>query len=269
MANPKPSNSESVPHSSSPAPRSEFRVPSSRVLIVDDEESIRVTLAEFIKDERYEVHTAADADEALRLIDDQPFDVVVTDIVLPRVSGVALLNEIHKRRPDTQVIMITGDPTVETAVEAVRAGAFDYLTKPVSKSAINRAIANAARVKSMTDEKRRLEEEKRRYQKHLQDLVDERTKELQESEAHYRGIVQYQTECIDRWLPNGTLTFVNDAYCQYYGKSREELIGCNWIESVTREDRDQMREYVEHLKKAVSPESPVLSSEHREVVANG
>ncbi|MCD6136904.1 response regulator [Candidatus Bipolaricaulota bacterium] len=259
----------SIQHSEFPVPRSELRAPRSRVLIVDDEESIRVTLAEFIKDDTYEVHTAADVDEALKLIEDHPFDVVVTDIVLPRVNGVVLLKEVKKKWPDTQVVMLTGDPTVETAVEAVRAGAFDYLTKPVSKEAINRVVANAARIKSVIDEKRILEAEKRRYQEHLQEMVEERTRDLQRSEAHYRGIVQYQTECIDRWLPDGTLTFVNDAYCQYYGKSREELIGSNWIDCVALEDRDEVKAYVERLKDSLTPENPVLATEHREVVAGG
>ena len=264
-----PRPNPSIPHSEFPVPSSALRAPRSRVLIVDDEESIRVTLAEFIKDDTYEVHTAADVDEALKLIEDRPFDVVVTDIVLPRVNGVVLLKEVKKKWPDTQVIMLTGDPTVETAVEAVRAGAFDYLTKPVSKEAINRVVANAARIKSVIDEKRILEAEKRRYQEHLQEMVEERTRDLQRSEAHYRGIVQYQTECIDRWLPDGTLTFVNDAYCQYYGKSREELIGSNWIDFVTFEDRDEIKAHVERLKDSLTPENPVLATEHREVVAGG
>lgn len=241
----------------------------ARVLIVDDEESIRVTLAEFVKDDQYDVHTAADAEEALRLIEDQPFDVVVTDIILPRVNGVALLGEIRKRWPDTQVIMLTGDPTVETAAEAVRAGAFDYLIKPVPKSAIRRVVANAVQVKTLTDEKRKLEESNKWYQHHLEELIEARTKELRKSESHYRGIVQYQTECIDRWLPDGTLTFVNDAYCQYYGKSRDELIGINWMEVVTPEDRDRLRAYVERLTNTVTVGDPVLDTEHQEVAAKG
>ncbi len=241
----------------------------ARVLIVDDEESIRITLAEFIKEDGYTVHTAEDAAEALRLMDEHAFDVVVTDIVLPRVNGVALLKMIHERSPDTQVIMLTGDPAVETAAEAVRAGAFDYLTKPVSQNAIRRVVGNAAQIKELTDEKQRLEEENKKYQQHLERMVEERTAALRESEAHYRGIVQYQTECIDRWLPDGTLTFVNDAYCDYYGKSHDEFIGSNWLGVVTQEDRERVQAHVERLKATLTPENPISTSEHREVAATG
>jgi len=366
----------------------------ARVLIVDDEESIRVTLAEFIKEDQYEVHIAGDAKEALRLIEDQPFDVIVTDIILPRMNGVALMKKIRERSPDTQVIMLTGDPTVETATEAVRAGAFDYLTKPVSKNAIRQVVASAATVKLMIDEKRKLEESNRWYKHHLEELVEKRTTALRKSEAkyratfestgtamviieedttvsmvngqfeklcgysreeiegkkswkefvvkedlermkayhdarraeggqaplsyefrlvardggirniyltismipgakrsiaslsditelkrteealrqskeHYRGIVQYQKECIDRWLPDGTLTFVNDAYCSYYGKSRDELIGTDWMEAVAQADHEEMLAYAERLRDMVAQGNPVLTTEHREVAAGG
>lgn len=366
----------------------------ARVLIVDDEESIRTTLAEFIKEDRYVIDTAEDAAEALRLMDKYAFDVIVTDIVLPRMNGVALMKEIRKRSPDTQVIMLTGDPSVESAAEAVRAGAFDYITKPVSKDAIRRVVANAAQIKVLSDEKRELEESNRWYQNHLEELVEKRTKALQESEARYRatfestgtammiievdttllmvngefeklcgysreeiegkkswtefvakedlermktyhdvrrteggnapssyefrllardggiknifltvgmipgtkrsiaslsditklkqaeeaaresearyrGIVQYQTECIDRWLPDGTVTFVNDAYCRYYGKTRDELIGAKWKDVVVEEEREHMPEYAERLKATLTPEQPIVTNERREVAADG
>jgi len=99
----------------------------AKVLIVDDERSIRATLAEFVREDGHEVRTAETAMEALQLIQADPPDVVVTDVILPRMSGVELLGRIHERFPDVQVIMITGEPTVETAAEAVRRGAFDYL----------------------------------------------------------------------------------------------------------------------------------------------
>jgi len=241
----------------------------ARVLIVDDEESIRITLAEFIKENGYSIKTASSGPEALALIEKKNFDVIVSDIVLPGMSGIILLQKIRQKSPDTQVIMLTGDPTVETASEAVRAGAFDYLTKPLTKQAIKNTVRNAAKVKKLNDEKKLLARQNAEHQEQLERLVQERTQELQNSEARYRAIVQYQTECIDRWQPDGTLTFVNDAYCKFYGKPRDQLIGTPWMDSVLEEDKKKASAHIEHLKSTVTPQNPLLSSQHREVSGDG
>jgi signal transduction histidine kinase len=148
------------------------------VLIVDDEKSIRITLGEFLRLDGHEVRTAEDADKALALMAQCSFDVVVTDIILPRASGVTLLQQIREQAPDIRVIMMTGEPTVDTAVQAVRAGAHDYLSKPVSKRGLLAAVGQAVRFKALLDEKHRLEAENREYQENLERLVEERTKVL-------------------------------------------------------------------------------------------
>jgi signal transduction histidine kinase len=143
----------------------------ARILIVDDERSIRTTLSAFLQDEGYEVEVAEDVGRAQELLSLADYDVVVSDIILPRVTGVALLKQIRKTAPDVQVIMMTGEPTVETAVESVREGAHDYLTKPVGKSAILRTVAHALKIK-------KLEDENREHREHLEQLVETRTHEL-------------------------------------------------------------------------------------------
>ena len=160
---------------------SEIRVPRSRVLIVDDEKSIRLGLKEFLLAEGYQVEVAAEAKEGLRLLEARTFDVVVSDIVLPGIDGIELLEAVRGAAPDVQVIMITGQPTVDTAGAAVRAGAFDYLSKPVGKNAILRSVGNAAKVKAVDDERRRLEKENHHYQENLERLVEARTGELQQA----------------------------------------------------------------------------------------
>ena len=121
----------------------------ARVLVVDDEKSIRLTLRTFLQDRGYEVETADDATQAQALLSRDAYDVVVSDIILPGVSGVELLKAIRAAAPAAQVIMMTGEPAVETAAEAVRAGASDYLTKPVAKAAVLRSVANAIRLKAI------------------------------------------------------------------------------------------------------------------------
>ena len=102
----------------------------ARILIVDDEKSIRRTLGEFLRADGHEVIEAEDADVALRQLNEREFDVVVTDIILPRVNGVELLRRIQAAASHVQVVMMTGEPTVETASESLRAGAADYLSSP-------------------------------------------------------------------------------------------------------------------------------------------
>ena len=158
----------------------------ANVLIVDDEKSIRVTMGRFLQDDGHDVRSAEDADEALSLLGSVALDVVVSDIILPRVNGVELLKRIRSVAPLVQVIMMTGEPTVNTASEAVRAGAFDYLTKPISKEAIRACVRRAAQLKKLDDEKRVLTEENRRYREDLEQLVEARTLALQESEKQLR-----------------------------------------------------------------------------------
>ena len=147
----------------------------AKILIVDDEKSIRRTLGEFLLADAHEVVEAEDADTALLRLQETEFDLVVTDIVLPRVTGVELLRRIQATAPHIQVVMMTGEPTIETATEALRMGATDYLFKPITKVAILRVVANAVRLKTLEDTQRRLEAENRAHQANLERLVEERT----------------------------------------------------------------------------------------------
>jgi len=198
---------------------------SARVLVVDDEKSIRTTLREFLSDAGYEVFMAEDADAALGLLKAQSLDIVVTDIILPRVNGVELLHRIHDADPRVEVIMMTGEPTLDTATESLRAGAFDYLHKPINKEAILKTVATAARVKALDDEKWRLEEENREYQKHLESLVDKRAHALKESEKRYRDLVENLQEGIWAIDTEGRTTFVNSRMGELLGYAPADMIG--------------------------------------------
>ena len=161
---------------------------SARVLVVDDERSIRTVLRAFLRKAGHDVDVAEDAKIAQDLLADGEYDVVVSDIVLPGLSGVALLHAIREHAPDVQVIMMTGEPTVETAIETLRAGAFDYLAKPVSKEAIVRTVGHATRLSTSERERVRLGEENRQYQENLERLVEKRTEELRESQDQLRQV---------------------------------------------------------------------------------
>ncbi len=162
-----------------------------RILVVDDDKNIRILLCKYLTDAGYRVNMAGNAISAVRLLERMDFHVVVTDILLPDVKGTDLLFSIRSRFPFTKVILMTGEPNIESATRALRGGAFDYLTKPLKKDDLFRSIPKAVMMKDLDDENRRLADENRRYQEHLEELVEERTGELA---VLSRRIIEIQEE---------------------------------------------------------------------------
>ena len=114
------------------------------VLVVDDEVNLRKVLRALLERAGYRVRTAADGAEALDAMAAEPATVVVTDLRMPRMDGLELLREVNERWPDVPVILITAHATVDRAVEAIKAGAFDFVTKPFDRTEIRQIIAKAA-----------------------------------------------------------------------------------------------------------------------------
>ena len=114
------------------------------VLVVDDELEMRIALGETLTRANYSVVTADNGEEALRLLEDGAFDILVSDVRMPKLTGMELLREVKKRSPRTAVIMITAYGAIENAVEAMKEGAFDYILKPFSAEAIETAVWRAS-----------------------------------------------------------------------------------------------------------------------------
>ena len=169
----------------------------SAILVVDDERSIRITIGEFLKRQGYSVAMAENADEAITYVSGNPCDVVLTDIIMPRVSGITLMKRLRELSPDLRIIVMTGEPTVETATEAVRAGAHDYLPKPIQKEELLKAVHNAVCFKQLVDEKRELERQSVQYQRDLELLVDERTSKLRQAMLNITSAVAAMVELRD------------------------------------------------------------------------
>ncbi len=166
----------------------------SKVLIVDDEKSIRTTLCEFLKKEEIEAEATGDALTASQLLADNDYDVVLTDIIMPKTSGIDLLAAIRQTSQTLQVIIMTGEPSVDTAIQAVQNGANDYLTKPISKAILIKAIKNALNVKKLIDQKNALEIENKFYQRQLEALVEKRTGSLRQVT---QGIIYLLTSVVE------------------------------------------------------------------------
>jgi PAS domain S-box-containing protein len=141
----------------------------AHILIVDDEESLRLTFEMFLTRAGYgTVRTAATYQEALAAIRQQEFDLIISDIVLEGASGTDLLREIREAGIECPVVMITGFPNLETAAEAVRLGAFDYIPKPVNKEALLRFTRQALKQWRLVQEKKRLEADNKRFRHYLE-----------------------------------------------------------------------------------------------------
>jgi len=165
------------------------------VLLVDDEASIRLTMGEFLKRAGYSVLLEPDYDRAVRHLAEN-LDVAVIDINLAGKSGIQLLHKLSSSDVYVPVIMITGEPNWSVLPEIVRAGAYDFIAKPIVKDVLLNAVARAAEKKRLTDEKRRLEEEIKRYAEELETRVAERTAEL--VETHKQLVAQERIAALGR-----------------------------------------------------------------------
>ncbi len=116
----------------------------SRILLVDDEPIILRTFASFLKSAGHETWTAARAAKAQSILRSHDIDVVVSDVIMPEMNGISLLELIARHWPEIRVILITGEPTPDTKAAAEEKGAFDYLVKPISRTELCRAVSNAA-----------------------------------------------------------------------------------------------------------------------------
>jgi two-component system nitrogen regulation response regulator NtrX len=115
----------------------------AKILVIDDEKSIRKTLREILEYEKYIVEEAADGSEGLAFLQKEKYDVVLCDIKMPKMDGIELLDKIIALNNDTPVVMISGHGTIETAVEAVKKGAFDFIAKPLDLNRLLVTIRNA------------------------------------------------------------------------------------------------------------------------------
>lgn len=114
-----------------------------KILVADDEESVRLSYQRSLAETNWKVQTALDGAQVLQLMEQGPADVVLLDLRMPGLDGMAVLKAIKTRWPDSEVVIITGYPTLESAKEAVTLGACDYLAKPVGPDDVISAAAGA------------------------------------------------------------------------------------------------------------------------------
>ena len=148
------------------------------ILVVDDKEAIRTQIAQLLEDDGYEVATATNGAEALALYKQERFPIVITDIYMPKMTGIDLLTAIKKIDDKTQVIVMTSYVSVDSAIATIRFGAYDYLIKPFDNMAI---VSNVVR---RATEKIKLEWKSDR----LIEMLKQKTEQLEKSNAHLQSL---------------------------------------------------------------------------------
>ena len=139
------------------------------ILIIDDEKAIRKALTEILSSEGYKIEEAADGEEGLKKFRDKVYDVVLCDIKMPKLDGIEFLQKAGEANPDVPIIMISGHGNIETAVDAVKKGAFDYISKPPDLNRMLITLRNAMDKSSLVTETKVL---KRRVSK-VQEMIGE------------------------------------------------------------------------------------------------
>ena len=133
--------------------------PTARILVAEDEANLRLVLQKELERHGYRVQVAPDGEAALRKLEESNVDVLLCDINMPRMNGMELLRRVHERPNPPEVIMLTGQATVETAVEAMKLGAYDYLTKPYSITELDVRVQQAAEKRRLRVDNQRLREQ--------------------------------------------------------------------------------------------------------------
>ena len=155
--------------------------PKASILVVDDEDFIREIICRKLNGSGFQCDSAPSAEDALARIAQNNYDCVLSDIHMPGMSGVDLLRQIKLQNQDLAVILVTGAPDIDAALEAMRLGAYDHLSKPLNLAALEMTVDRAL-------EKKRLVEENREYQRNLESMVEERTKQLSAANEDLRRL---------------------------------------------------------------------------------
>jgi DNA-binding response OmpR family regulator len=198
----------------------------AKVLLIDDEQSVEATLRSYLEIEGHEVVSATNFDSAVNWIKKDRADLIITDVILGQKTGLDVLREAKKCQPDTPVIVITGQPSIQTATRCVKDGAFDFLEKPLSPDnfidATRRAIKTANRAKRQVSLKDKNKEKRKSLGKLIKQKnweIDRTLKELIKSEDKYRSLISAVPELILEVDNNFKCTRYNDVAKEFFGHS--------------------------------------------------
>ena len=207
-----------------PPPQAAERVGQPMITVLDDDPAVRELLQIRLERAGYKVSVAGNYKEFMEIMIN--CDAVLCDIILAGNNGLHALKWTRQHYPNTPVIMMTGEPTYETAAEAIRLGAYDYLAKPINKDELLATLARAVEHGRLALEKERLEKENEAHQLELEQRVTDRTQALRESQEFLTNLTNTMADAVfSIKLPEYRIEYVNQAVSQILGYEPEELLG--------------------------------------------
>ncbi len=172
-------------------------MPTANILVADDAAEVRDLVTQYLTDLGYRVKTAYDGERAIAFISKQPFELVITDLQMPRADGLEVLQAAKARDPNTEVVILTGNPTLESAIGALREGAYDYLTKPVENlDVLRHVVESALGHRSLVLENQRLMEELRALNASLSSRVTQQTGQLRDAYQQLQSLDQMKAQFV-------------------------------------------------------------------------
>jgi PAS domain S-box-containing protein len=208
---------------------------SRRLLTIDDEEPIRRSIRAFFEDQGWEFWEAADGETGLSVFREKDPDVVLVDLRMPGRSGLEVIDTLAGEAPETPVVVLSGTGAVADAIEAIRRGAWDYVSKPiVDMAALEHVVEGVL-------ERARLRAEVRQYHEHLEEEVTRRTLELRESEEKYRTVVENSNDAVFI-AQDGVVKFPNTKALDLTGYSADELARMPFPDLIHPDDREMVVE---------------------------
>jgi PAS domain S-box-containing protein len=237
-------------------------VPKVTILIVDDEPLVCDSLKNALSDQAYDIHTVTSGQEALDRFQSHKTDIVLLDVVMPDMDGFQVMDRIQRHYPGTMVIIITGHASIDSAIEALKKGAYGYVRKPVEREELVATIKNASERLGLENEKMQAEDALRRAHNELEKRVEERTADLikanqrlleeveerkqaemalEQSERRYCSLVENSPDIIYLLDPEGYFNFVGGAVESMTGFGSADLLGHHYSSLLWPEDIEKAK----------------------------
>jgi len=197
--------------------------PTPKVLVVDDEPLMCDSLRQLLSGHGYEVHTANSGKEAKNILSTHQFDLALLDMVMPDTDGHQLMDHVNSLNPDTLVIFVTGNASVDSAIGALKRGAYDYIQKPYEYEEMTNTIQNALNQKRLKSEN---------------EIIN---RKLHLSEERYRNLVQSSPDMIYTLDSKGKFTFINNAIDAILGYDSNKLTGNHYSAIIYEDDLEKAK----------------------------
>jgi DNA-binding response OmpR family regulator/nitrogen-specific signal transduction histidine kinase len=211
-----------------------------KIVIVDDEKRMIDSLRRLLESQGYAIETFQNAQDALTHLDTCPCDLVLMDVMMPVMDGFEALSVMRERHPDITVIIMTGQASIDSAIAALRKGAYDYLSKPFDFDELIKRLNNALNHRSLSIEKNQI------------------SQKLQTTEARYQYLVNNSPDIIFTLGENDALVFISDRIDDYLPDCGDLLLGSPFLNIVHHRDRQVVQGYLEKIRSGASLASDVI-----------